>query len=169
MARETQHMQPVQCTRCGLLSPPGSERCECGFVFTDPSSSLIRRSVPGSWKRLIGSAIVLYLGIALIVGGLRPPIIPELITDGAAMILSAVAYRSRKRTLMHLRRFGRRRRWLEYAAICGSVGEMMLRPPSPRYHYNLAFNLVFSVGTIAMYAYLVLQERRAGGKRGFAA
>jgi len=158
--------RPLRCFRCGLLSPHDSERCECGFVFADPILSSVRRSVPGSWKRLVGSAIVLYFGAAFILAGLRPPIVPEILMDGAAIILSAVAYRSRKRTLMHLRLPTPRRRLLEYVAIGVSVGEMMLRPSSPRYHYDLTFNLIFSFGTVAMYANLVRQERKAGSDRG---
>lgn len=44
----------------------------------------------------------------------------------------------------------------------------MLRPSSPRYHYDVAFNLVISVSTIAMYVYLARQERKATGNQGLA-
>src|SRR5580698_991729 len=96
-------IQPVRCKRCGLLSPPGSETCECGFVFADPKVSPARRSFPGSWKRFVGSAFVLLFGIDFILAGLRPPVVPELVMDGASIILAAAAYRSRKRALLHLR------------------------------------------------------------------
>jgi hypothetical protein len=83
--------------------------------------------------------------------------------DGCAIILSAMAFRSRKRTLMYLRIPTQRRRRLEQVAIALAVGEMMLRPSSQRYHYDLTFNLIFSVGTIALYALLPMLIGRAKG------
>jgi hypothetical protein len=150
----------MTCPSCGIENVPSADYCDCGHEFVTGSkpTDWTPTKVPGLWKRFIGSSIVLYFGIAFILGGLRPPIVPEFVADGLAIILASLAYRSRKRTLLGSRRYSPLRRRLEFAAVGIAVVELMFRPGSERYHYDIAFNLAVSISAVCAYGWLVRKQ-----------
>ncbi len=94
------------------------------------------------------------------IASLRPPFVPELFADGVAVLIIGMAYRSRKRTFLGLCQYSERRRKLEYLALFLGSGEMMLRPGSVRYQYNIWFNLSLALGGILAYGWLSKLERK---------
>jgi hypothetical protein len=107
---------------------------------------------------------VIILGFVLVIASLRPPFVPELLADGVAMLMIAMAYRSRKRTFLGIRQYSEWRRRLEYMALFLGCGEMILRPGSIRYEYNIWLNLSFALGGISAYIWLSRLEPKGASE-----
>ena len=98
---------PVECPNCGLWSPPGTVRCDCGYNFTtrtvpaDVRSGRMAEYVPAPHGRrivafLIEGPVIAVLGLvlAVLVANLAPQAYDILFEKGrgrgAALVLTAL-------------------------------------------------------------------------------
>ena len=62
---------PRECPKCEIISPPGTEICECGYVFSAERDTTVYKKQ--SWRMLVVGTVlsILSLGFALaqITGG----------------------------------------------------------------------------------------------------
>jgi hypothetical protein len=61
----TDYVMSQECPRCGLFSPDGVHRCDCGYDFTTRSSSAPRRNPPGP-SGILTAVFFLHLGVATV-------------------------------------------------------------------------------------------------------
>jgi uncharacterized RDD family membrane protein YckC len=77
----------MDCPKCGLINPPTSQRCDCGYDF---DTRTYAKAIPSAVTPLLGNAIGLPTGSELMLAGLKSRLLGQSIDGLIALALALV-------------------------------------------------------------------------------